>query len=317
MVDAIGGVRMYVPAPSRDHPGQADNKGSGLNITKAGCQSFDGATALAWVRSRYFQYYEAGKWRSDPTSDLGRISRQQDFIRRLMSQAIEKGAFNPIKANRLADAAMANLTVDSTFDVKDGLRMVQAFRPVGPAGVEMVALPTKPSGVHLSVSSDAQPIIARLKGEAEPPATGEATGIKGPKVAPSDVKIRILNGTGTPGQAGDAASDLGAAGFAPAGLGDADRFGYEKTEIRYAPGAQPKAAFLARYLGGAGRLVPDSSLRGTDLVLVVGGDWKGVTPPAGEAAGPASTSPTTAAPTTTTAKGAAPAPSGGPAQPAC
>jgi LCP family protein required for cell wall assembly len=331
MVDAIGGVRMYVPAPSRDHPGDPKNRGTGLDIKTAGCQTFNGTTALAWVRSRYFQYYEAGRWRSDPTSDLGRISRQQDFIRRLMTQAIEKGAFNPIKANRLADAAMANLTVDSTFDVKDGLRMVQAFRPVGPAGVEMVALPTKPSGVHLSVSSDAQPLLARLKGEGGPVATGEASGAKAPKVAPSDVRVRVLNGTGTPGQAGDAASDLGASGFSPGGLGDADRFGYAQTEIHYAPGAQPKAAFLARYLGGVGKLVADSSVRGTDLVLVIGGDWKGVTPPpdasgSGQAAAPASTSPTTAAPTTTApatagAKGAAsstaPKPSGGPAQPAC
>jgi hypothetical protein len=221
---------------------------------------------------------------------------------------------------------MANLTVDSTFEVKDALRMVQAFRPVGPAGVEMVALPTKPSGVHLSVSSDAQPLLARLKGEAEPAPTGEASGAKAPRVAPSDVRVRVLNGTGTPGQAGDAGSDLGAAGFSPGGLGDADRFGYARTEIHYAPGAQPKAAFLARYLGGVGKFVADSSVRGTDLVLVIGGDWKGVTPPPGaagsaQAAAPASTSPTTAAPTTTTAKGAppstAPSPSGGPAQPAC
>jgi LCP family protein required for cell wall assembly len=325
MVDAIGGVRMYVPAPSRDHPGQPDNKGSGLNITKAGCQTFDGATALAWVRSRYFQYYEAGKWRSDPTSDLGRISRQQDFIRRLMTQAIEQGAFNPIKANRLADAAMANLTVDSTFNVKDGLRMVQAFRPVGPAGIEMVALPTRNVGQHLAVSDAAKPILDRLKGEA-PPTTGEAGGKNVPKVAPADVKVRVLNGTGTPGQAGDAAADLGNSGFSPAGLGDADRFGYTQTEIHYAPGAQPKAAFLARYLSGVGKLVSDSSVRGTDLVLVTGSDWKGVTPPPGasgsdQAAAPASTSPTTAAPATTAPKGAAsstaPSPSGGPAQPAC
>ncbi|HYH48944.1 MAG TPA: LCP family protein, partial [Acidimicrobiia bacterium] len=229
MVDAIGGVRMYVPAPSRDRPNDPKNKGSGLNIKTAGCQTFDGATALAWVRSRFFQYYEAGKWRSDPTSDIGRISRQQDFIRRLMAQAIEKGAFNPLKANRLADAAMANLTVDSTFDVKDGLRMVQAFRPVGPAGIEMVALPTRPVGVHLAVSNDAQPILARLRGEADPTTAGAATNGKAPKVAPSDVKVRVLNGTGTPGAAGDAASDLGAAGFSPAGLGDADTFGYGRT----------------------------------------------------------------------------------------
>jgi hypothetical protein len=102
-------------------------------------------------------------------------------------------------------------------------------------------------------------------------------------------------------------------------LGDADRFGYAGTEIHYAPGAQPKAALLARYLGGVGKLVADSTIRGTDLVLVTGGDWKGVTPPPGGAGQAAA--PTTAAPTTTTAKGAAsstaPAPAGGPAQPTC
>ncbi len=185
MVDAIGGVRMYIPAPSRDKPpAGADTRGSGLDIKTAGCQTLNGSRRSPWVRSRYFQYYEAGKWRSDPTSDIGRISRQQDFLRRLMAQAVEQGAFNPIKANRLADAAMANLTVDSSFNVKDGLKIVQAFRPVGPAGVEMMALPTKSVGVHLAASDAAQPVLARLRGEADPSAGGEANA-KAPKVAPS------------------------------------------------------------------------------------------------------------------------------------
>ena len=311
MVDAIGGVRMYIPAPSRDRM-------TGLDIKTAGCVTLDGKQALAWVRSRNYSYYEAGKWRTDPTADIGRISRQQDFIRRLMAQAIEKGALNPIKANRLADAAMANLTVDSTFDVKDALRLAQAFRPVGAAGIEMVPLPTKPSGAHLAVSAEAQPILDRLRSEG----TGDDPDAKGPKVAPSDVTVRVLNGTGTAGQAGDADADLGAAGFSPATSGDADTFGYARTEIRYASGAQPKAALLARYLNGVGKLVPDSTIRGTDLVLVTGADWKGVTAPAGtsgQAAARASS--TTAAPPITAVKGAAPttgpAPAGGPAQPAC
>ncbi|HEV7685202.1 MAG TPA: LCP family protein [Acidimicrobiia bacterium] len=321
MVDAIGGVRMYVPAPSRDHPGDPKNRGTGLDIKNAGCQTFNGTTALAWVRSRYFQYYEAGKWHSDPTSDLGRISRQQDFIRRLMAQAVEKGALNPIRASHLADAAMANLTVDSTFNVKDALRLVQAFRPVGAAGIEMVSLPTKPVGVHLAVAPEAQPILARLRGEVPRPAGGEASATaKAPKVTPADVKVRVLNGTGTAGAAGDTAGELGRAGFSPAGSGDAVTFGYAKTEIRYAPAAQAKAAFLARYLNGVGKLVADAGVKGTDLVLIVGADWQGVTAPAasGQAAAPAST--TTAAPTTaTTGSGptTAPKPAGGPAQPAC
>jgi len=334
MVDAIGGVRMYIPAPSRDKPPPGShNGGTGLDIRTAGCQMLNGTQALAWVRSRYFQYYEAGKWHADPTADLGRISRQQDFLRRLMAQAVEKGALNPIRASHLADAAMANLTVDSTFDVKDGLRVVQAFRPVGAAGIEMVALPTRPVGVHLAVSSDAAPIIARLRGEVPAPAGGEASAAStAPKVAPADVKVRVLNGSGSPGAAGEAAAALGSAGFSPAGSGDADKFGYQKTEIHYAAAAQPKAALLARYLNGVGRLVPDSSVRGTDLVLIVGGDWKGVTAPAGTPSqsgagqsasgqtGAGKASATTVSPTTATTaapSGSAPKPAGGPAQPAC
>jgi LCP family protein required for cell wall assembly len=321
MVDAIGGVRMYVPAPSRDRPNDPKNHGTGLDIKTAGCQTFNGTTALAWVRSRYFQYYEAGKWKSDPTSDIGRISRQQDFIRRLMAQAAEKGALNPIRASHLADAAMANLTVDSTFNVKDALRLVQAFRPVGPAGIEMVALPTRSVGAHLAVTPEAQPILARLRGEAPPAAGGEASAsAKAPKVTPADVKVRVLNGTGTAGVAGDTAGELSRAGFSPSGSGDADTFGYARTEIHYPPAAQAKAAFLARYLNGAGKLVSDPAVKGTDLVLIVGTDWKGVTAPAASGQAAASTTapaPTTAAPpTATSAPGPAPKPAG-PSQPAC
>ena len=148
------------------------------------------------------------------------------------------------------------------------------------------------------------------------------------------MKVRVLNGTGTAGAAGDAAAALGQASFSPAGSGDADKFSYAKTEIRYNPAAQAKAALLARYLGGVGRLVADPSVRGTDVVLVVGNDWKGVTPPPGasgqgnsgsggpgQLAAAAPPAPTTTAPTANPANGGAaagaPAPAGGPSQPAC
>ncbi|MGH9004936.1 MAG: LCP family protein, partial [Acidimicrobiia bacterium] len=161
MVDAIGGVRMFVPSPVRDRK-------TGLDVPAAGCVVFDGRQALAWVRSRNFSYLEAGKWRTDPTADIGRIERQQEFIRRLMAQAIRRGALNPLRANRLADAALANLTLDSTFRVRDGLRLVRAFRGVGPAAVEMLAIPTMPSGQQLRVNEkEAEPLLARLRGEGD------------------------------------------------------------------------------------------------------------------------------------------------------
>jgi hypothetical protein len=186
----------------------------------------------------------------------------------------------------------------------------------------MVALPTRSVGAHLAVTSDAQPILARLRGETPPAAGGEASATaKAPKVTPADVKVRVLNGTGTAGVAGDTAGELSRAGFSPSGSGDADTFGYARTEIHYPAAAQAKAAFLARYLGGAGKLVSDPAVKGTDLVLIVGTDWKGVTAPAGsQGGGQAAAAPTTTpAPTTagpTTATGPAPKPAG-PSQPAC
>ena len=67
---------------------------TGLDIPAAGCVSMSGDEALAYVRSRHYEYMDDG-WHTDPTSDYGRIARQQDFIRRALQKAIDKGARNP------------------------------------------------------------------------------------------------------------------------------------------------------------------------------------------------------------------------------
>jgi LCP family protein required for cell wall assembly len=181
MVDAIGGVRMYVRAPVRDRL-------TGLDVRTAGCVVFDGRQALAWVRSRHFTYLEGGKWRTDPTADLGRIERQQEFIRRLMARAISRGAFNPLRANHLADVALANLKVDDTLHVRDALRLVRAFRSVTPGSVEMLALPTQPVGQALRPATEAKAVVTRLRGQTPAPApTAPTTGAAAPPTPPPSV----------------------------------------------------------------------------------------------------------------------------------
>ena len=74
-----------VPGPRREHRAQR---------AETGCFTFDGEHALAYVRSRHYEYENppgSGNWQDDPTSDLGRISRQQDFIRRVLSSVLAKG----------------------------------------------------------------------------------------------------------------------------------------------------------------------------------------------------------------------------------
>jgi LCP family protein required for cell wall assembly len=313
MVDAIGGVRMYVPSPVRDRK-------TGLNVPQPGCVVFDGRQALAWVRSRNFSYLEAGKWRTDPRADIGRIERQQEFIRRLMTQAIRAGALNPLRANRLANAALANLTLDSTFRARDGLRLVRAFRGVGPAAVEMVAIPTVPSGQQLRVNSkEAEPLLARLRGETEGDTGPAGQPAAPPGVSPSQVRVRVLNGSGADGVAGQAHAALADAGFAVAGAADAQRFDYSRTEVRYREGAQVKAQLVLSYLKGGGRLVADKGLSNPDVVVVLGRDFTGVAERPGTA--PASSTTTANPPTSTSgpapAPATAPTPAGAPAQPAC
>jgi LCP family protein required for cell wall assembly len=301
VVSAIGGVKMYIPYPERD-------KKTGLNIPDPGCKTLSGDQALAYVRSRYFEYKETGRWKSDPTGDIGRIQRQQDFIRRVMQQAIRSGARNPVRASHLADVALGELKVDDQLSTSEVFKLVRTFRSFDPASVEMVTIPTESAPFSAAIGSalrvkmpDAQQVFAKLRGQT---LTGDSS-----SVVLSSVRVQVLNGSGVQNQATDTLSKLQQVGFTPAGSGDAPNYRFGTTKIRYAPGADSKARVLARFLNGVGQLVPDATIRSVDVVLVTGPDFKGVSDKPGEV--PAAT-PTTALSTTpsTTAKatGAAPQP---------
>ena len=82
-----------------------------------GCFTFDGDHALAYVRSRHYEYEDppgSGDWKEDPSSDLGRISRQQDFLRRSLTSVLNKGLLNPSVASGLISAATGGDVVTSS-----------------------------------------------------------------------------------------------------------------------------------------------------------------------------------------------------------
>ena len=94
LVDAVGGVPMWFDSPVRD-------ANTGLSIPSAECQVLDGENARRFVRSRYLEYQDAdGDWQPDGTADLGRITRQQIFIRRAIAKAVGRGAHQSDHAER-------------------------------------------------------------------------------------------------------------------------------------------------------------------------------------------------------------------------
>ena len=276
LVNTLGGVNMYVDAPARDI-------NSGLDIPEAGCVELDGYQALAFVRSRYYESYENGEWVQDPTSDLGRIQRQQDFIRRMMKKAVSQGITNPITLNRMVQIGVDNVTLDREMSTKDIVRVARRFRSLDPDTVEMRTLPTSrdfrgDADVQVLEEEEAQELIDKLNGKAPP---------DGREVRTSDVKLRVLNGNGGDGTAAKAAFSLRQVGFVigSTDTGDADSYSYRRTIIRHGPGKQAKAELLRSYLQAGAMLEEDRTLGAVDLALVVGADYTGVRPgPAAPAA---------------------------------
>jgi LCP family protein required for cell wall assembly len=110
IVDAIDGVALWFDAPVRD-------ENTGLQVNETGCVKLDGLRALQYARSRHLETKINGRWREDPTGDLGRISRQQDFIRRAVQKAVARGSSNPLVLNELIGAAADNLRIDEQLDL--------------------------------------------------------------------------------------------------------------------------------------------------------------------------------------------------------
>jgi LCP family protein required for cell wall assembly len=131
LVDAIGGVTINFPNPVFD-------PGSGLNVTTAGDVTLDGQQALAYARARNYTEVINGEEVKEPTADLGRQQRQQNFLRTAMR---EVGATrNPVTLVRVADAMSSELIVDSGLGFWEATTMV---RKLGGSDPLTVVLPTE------------------------------------------------------------------------------------------------------------------------------------------------------------------------------
>lgn len=306
IVDTVGGVTMYVPYPARD-------SGSGLDLGRDGCWELDGNKGLAWVRSRDMEFLINGTWQADGRGDLGRIERQQDFIRRMMKKALSAGISNPLTLNRLISVGVRDVTFDSALSTKDLTALGRRFSSLDPDRVVLRTLPTDPADIDgksvLKLQrAQAQPLIDLLNGEAPVeavtttvPDSGPSTSAPataptpGPAGRPSDVRVRVLNGIGTPGAAAKAGTGLTGQGFVVADKGDAPSL-TAKTTITYGPGDREKAQLVQNALLTPAVLQEDAGLRSVDVNLVLGADYVGVRP--GVSAGTAGTAVTTVPPTT-------------------
>ncbi|HVR77100.1 MAG TPA: LCP family protein [Acidimicrobiia bacterium] len=106
VVNAMGGTTICVDYPTRDTK-------SKLDIGRAGCRQADGATTLAWVRSRHTEQLRSGSWVQVASSDFSRQSRQQDVLFQLAGKAARFSTPASL-ANKLS-AVVSSVRLDSSW----------------------------------------------------------------------------------------------------------------------------------------------------------------------------------------------------------
>ena len=137
LADAVGGVQQYFPAPAKDI-------NAALNIPTAGCTNLTGAQALAFVRSREYEYYLNGQWNYQlyPESDLARIQRQQAFFKSLAKKAKKVAPTNLITLNNVIGAVTKNLTVDNGFSNSLILSLAKDYRSANLSTIPSIPIPS-------------------------------------------------------------------------------------------------------------------------------------------------------------------------------
>jgi LCP family protein required for cell wall assembly len=128
LVDSFGGIDIAFEHPAFD-------LASGLDVKQSGLVHLDGKQALAYVRSRHYAEVIDGQVVLDPTSDLGRVQRQQTFLKEIMKKVGAKR--NPLTLMRAAENMSGGLRIDDTMTMWEAARFAWAMGRLDPVSIPL------------------------------------------------------------------------------------------------------------------------------------------------------------------------------------
>jgi LCP family protein required for cell wall assembly len=128
LVDSLGGITIDFPHPAFD-------LNSGLDVRQAGPNHLDGPQALAFVRARHYVEIIDGQEQPDPSADLGRVQRQQQFLKAVFGEL--GTSKNPLTLARAASATTGGLRIDDTLGLFEAMRFAWRLRSLDPTPVEL------------------------------------------------------------------------------------------------------------------------------------------------------------------------------------
>ena len=255
MVDLIGPIQMDVEK-RMDY----DDNWADLHIhLKPGHQSLNAEQVMGYVRFRH-----------DATGDMGRMKRQQKFLRALAQKMLTPSGVAQLP--QVMETAQRYIETDLT--PRELWSVANLFRNLSMSQIATATLPGTPRYMH-RVS------YYVLDEERVPHVMQHLFHNNTPVVRAG---VAVLNGSGLPGIAVQAARRLATAGFHVSRTGNAENYDFETTEVRAADGQEKDARRAATILGvGEQAVVPatpaptgaeTAAPQPSQLVVVLGKDYR-------------------------------------------
>lgn len=274
LVEAIGGVPMYFDHPVRD-------TNSGLDIAAKGCQVLDGFQGLAFARSRHLEWSNGSEWVSDPTGDLGRMTRQQLLTRAALSKAQTLGLNDVGRLKSLVDAGLGSVKLDATLGTGDLIDLGRRLSEFDPDRLQTHSLAVTPfrtgggAAVVLLDDAAAQPTLDIFRGTATPTPVTTTTA---PPPSNDEVTVEVVNATGQEGEARRVSFVLAEGDFVPGAVVPSERT-VSTSVITYAKGQKLMAELVSGWITATPELKEDGKLPSGTVRVTLGTDFDKVAEP--------------------------------------
>lgn len=277
IVDLLGGVDIYVEKRLK----YVDRAGGLYIDIPQGLQHMDGETALKFVRFRH-----------DALGDIGRIKRQQQFMKALLQKIVNQAVSTkmPTLLKEIIQALQTDLPAE------EALKLAMYFRDIPPQNIRFFTLPGKPavlSGVSYWLG-DVNRALAMLSAPISEEEQEEGNAMKDTATSPEKLleegkeqidrntiarnitcRVAVLNGDGTAGLANQFADVLQRYGIDIAYKSNARHFDYHYTSILYPRNLERESKMLGQLLGISDALVKPSDST-TNLTIIIGHDYKSI-----------------------------------------
>lgn len=256
LVDALGGVSLYVP---KDMKYTDDSQHLYINL-KQGEQHLDGEKALQFLRFRYDAY-----------GDIGRVQRQQTLIRAILEQALTPT--NLVKLPQVVSIIQSH--IDTNLSVQELIALAGFTSQVNRSNMQMMMLPGEFSGdgktSNTSYWLPHRNQIQALMAQHFDLAMGSFETVN--VADPSQLRIAIQDSTNNPQAVRSLLTRLNEAGYSRVTIADDWSEPLQSTRIVAQGGDDLAAAEVRSNLGFGEVRVESTGVLTSDITIQVGQDW--------------------------------------------